>query len=195
MSASMPLDKTRQMRGGAADGRAHWVFGYGSLLWNPGFAFKRAVKAELTGAHRSLCVYSWVHRGTEQQPGLVLGLDAGGACTGLAFEVAAEHWQATLSYLRQREQQTFVYAERSFPVTLEIGETVPALTFVVDRDHRQYAGKLEPAQMLQLVQGACGKSGENWEYVVNSASALVELGLSDPLLDWLSQELRKGLDR
>lgn len=181
MWACMRLDKAS----------SNWVFGYGSLLWNPGFPFKRAVKAELNGAHRSLCVYSWVHRGTTQQPGLVLGLDNGGTCTGLAFEVAAEHWDATLTYLREREQQTLVYVEAHHDVVLDAGETVPALTFVVDRGHQQYAGQLDPADMLQLVRHASGKSGENWEYVVKSTDALLALGLSDPLLEWLSDELRK----
>ncbi len=88
-----------------------WVFGYGSLIWNPGFAFVEQVPARLIGEHRSLCIYSLVHRGTPEKPGLVLGLDRGGACQGIAFRVAPEHRDATVAYLREREQVTSVYRE------------------------------------------------------------------------------------
>src|ERR1700754_4385250 len=88
-----------------------WVFGYGSLIWNPGFEFLERKLARLIGEHRSLCIYSMVHRGTPEKPGLVLGLDRGGACQGVAFRVAPEKRQATVRYLREREQATNVYRE------------------------------------------------------------------------------------
>src|SRR5438309_11601760 len=85
-----------------------WVFGYGSLMWRPGFEFIEQVPARLIGEHRALCVYSFVHRGTPEKPGLVLGLDRGGACRGVAFRVAEKHRATTVAYLRAREQVTSV---------------------------------------------------------------------------------------
>ena len=168
-----------------------WVFGYGSLLWNPGFPHRRTEPALLTGAHRSLCVYSWVHRGTQARPGLVLGLDRGGACKGLAFEVDPADRTEVIDYLRAREQQTMVYKEAYRRIKLDSGKRVTALTFLVDQDHAQYAGRLEPARMLEVVDGAVGNSGENWEYVVNSTASINEMGLRDPVLEWLSERLRR----
>src|SRR6201988_3951365 len=88
-----------------------WVFGYGSLMWRPGFEHIEQVPARLIGEHRALCVYSFDHRGTPEKPGLVLGLDRGGACRGIAFRVAPEQRKATVEYLRAREQTTHVYRE------------------------------------------------------------------------------------
>src|ERR1700751_5621686 len=88
-----------------------WVFGYGSLMWRPGFPFLEQVPARLIGEHRALCVYSFVHRGTPEKPGLVLGLDRGGACRGVAFRVPGAARSDTLTYPRRREQVTSVYRE------------------------------------------------------------------------------------
>ena len=121
-----------------------WVFGYGSLIWRPGFDFIERVPARLVGEHRALCVYSFDHRGTPEKPGLVLGLDRGGACRGIAFRVAGHLREATIEYLRSREQTTHVYREvmRSVWLDNEARDRVSALTYVVDRGHVQYAGRL-----------------------------------------------------
>ena len=166
-----------------------WVFGYGSLIWRPGFAFAERVPARLIGAHRSLCVYSWVHRGTRERPGLVLGLDRGGACRGIAFRVAAAEWDGVLAYLREREQVTAVYQERLREIRLDDGRVATALTYLVDRDHPQYAGKLPADEQLAIVREAAGKSGANRDYVVNTAVHLAELGMPDARLDWLAARL------
>ena len=120
-----------------------WVFGYGSLMWRPGFAFIEQVPARLIGEHRALCVYSFDHRGTPEKPGLVLGLDRGGACRGIAFRVAATRRHDTVDYLRGREQTTNVYREvmRSVWLENEARQRVSALAYVVDRGHVQYAGQ------------------------------------------------------
>jgi cation transport protein ChaC len=168
---------------------AFWVFGYGSLMWNPGFSHRRSLRGTLRGAHRSLCVYSWVHRGTEERPGLVFGLDRGGACRGLAFEVDPADRDPVVAYLREREQVTSVYIETLRPVRLEDGRVVRALTYVVDRAHRQYAGRLPHATMIDIVRHAAGRSGRNPDYVRSTAAHLLQLGIRDPGVEALVREL------
>jgi glutathione-specific gamma-glutamylcyclotransferase len=167
-----------------------WVFGYGSLMWRPGFAYARRYKALLRGWRRSLCVFSHVYRGSPERPGLVLGLDRGGACPGVAFEVDAALREPTIRYLREREQVTAVYLERVAPITLEAGDRVPAVTYVADRMHEQYAGRLDREAMLEYVRAGKGKSGDNAEYVLETNDHLLALGVRDPDLEWLSAKLR-----
>jgi cation transport protein ChaC len=166
-----------------------WVFGYGSLMWRPGFAHTETRPARLAGVHRSLCVYSWVHRGTRERPGLVLGLDHGGACCGLAFRVEAQNRDAVVAYLREREQVTNVYREVVRPVVLEGGRRVPALAYVVDRRHDQYAGRLDSETQRRLVLSAQGRSGANVDYVINTAKRLGELAIADTALSALADSL------
>jgi len=163
-----------------------WVFGYGSLMWRPGFHYVERRAALVHGYHRSLCVYSHVHRGTPHRPGLVLGLDRGGSCRGVAFLVAPAQEQATIAYLRERELVTNVYLERSLLITLDDGRRAPALAYVVDPAHVQYAGRLDRAELLALVRQGVGRSGWNAEYVRSTHLHLEELGLVDPVLKWIS---------
>jgi cation transport protein ChaC len=167
-----------------------WVFGYGSLMWRPGFDHVESVPARLVGAHRSLCVYSWVHRGTRTHPGLVLGLDRGGACRGVAYRVAEGNREAVTAYLRERELVTSVYHEVQRPVTLQ-GRPAPvmALAYMVDRAHVQYAGNLPREQLLELVRESVGTSGRNADYVVNTARHLRSAGIRDATLEWLAEKL------
>jgi cation transport protein ChaC len=169
-----------------------WVFGYGSLMWRPGFDHVESSPARLVGAHRALCVYSWVHRGTREQPGLVLGLDHGGSCRGIAYRVAAEKRGAVIAYLRERELVTNVYREAWRVIRID-GEprTATALTYLVDPQHEQYAGKLSRDVLLSLVRGGVGCSGVNADYVINTAAHLASLGLRDPVLEWLADELKR----
>jgi len=168
-----------------------WVFGYGSLIWRPGFAYVERVPARLIGAHRALCVYSFVHRGTPEKPGLVLGLDQGGTCRGIAYRVAAKDRAATLVYLREREQVTTVYLERVRPVVLVThSETrIRAVCYLVDRSHPQYAGKLNLTDQLHLVRTAHGKSGQNLDYVLSTVEALEAMGCRDRQLHLLAERL------
>ncbi len=167
-----------------------WVFGYGSLMWRPGFAYALRCKAKLSGWRRSLCVWSQVYRGTPAAPGLVLGLDRGGACLGVAFRVNAALSEATIRYLRDREQVTSVYLERTAPVTLETGERVAALTYVADRRHPQYAGRLDRETMLAIVRARRGRSGDNAAYVIETRDHLAAIGVRDGELEWLAARLR-----
>lgn len=167
-----------------------WVFGYGSLIWRPGFPFDERRPARLVGAHRALCVYSWVHRGTPENPGLVLGLDRGGTCRGLGFRVAPQDRDAVIAYLREREQITAVYLERMREIRFSDGSTASALTYLVDRRHRQYSGKLGEDAQFAIVAAAHGQSGANRDYVINTATHLVELGMPDARLTRLAERLQ-----
>lgn len=168
-----------------ADRGEIWVFGYGSLMWNPGFPHVERMTATLHGFHRSLCVYSHVHRGTPDLPGLVLGLDKGGSCRGVAFRVAAPDAGEALAYLRAREQVTSVYLETAVALRLVDGRQVRAVTYTVDRAHGQYARRLPHAELLRLVRQGVGVSGRNPDYIRATHAHLVELGIKDPTLDWL----------
>ncbi len=169
-----------------------WVFGYGSLIWNPGFAFVEQTPARLVGAHRALCIYSMVHRGTPERPGLVLGLDRGGACQGVAFRVAASRREATIAYLRAREQVTKVYREAMRPVVLDRdgGRRARALVYLADRRHPQYAGQLTLDEQLRLVRQGHGGAGPNAAYVLATVAALEDHGIRDARLRRLAALLR-----
>ncbi len=156
-----------------------WIFGYGSLMWRPGFSYQTKAEARLYGHHRAFCVYSHVHRGTPEQPGLVLGLDRGGSCRGIAFGVADADWAAALGYLREREQATMVYLEREAPIRLCGGKRVLATTYLVDHSHGQYAGRLSLSEQLRLVRQGVGQSGANPEYVKATVRHLDEMGIVD----------------
>jgi cation transport protein ChaC len=165
-----------------------WVFGYGSLMWQPGFEFVEQVPARLIGEHRALCVYSFDHRGTPEKPGLVLGLDRGGACRGIAFRVAARRRSDTVNYLRGREQTTHVYREvmRSVWLENEARQRVSALAYVVDRGHVQYAGRLALAEQLRYVRQGHGRSGNNRDYVLSTVKSIEAQGFRDPQLHHLA---------
>lgn len=164
-----------------------WVFAYGSLMWRPGFAYEEVEHAKLVGWSRAFCIYSRYHRGTERRIGLVLGLDRGGACEGMAFRVKAENAAATLDYLREREQVISVYREALVPVTLMTPERpeVMALAFLVERAHPSYAGRLPLAEQAQLIRGACGRSGSNIEYLTSTLDHLQELGIRERAIERL----------
>ena len=169
-----------------------WVFAYGSLMWRPGFEFLERRSARLVGAHRALCVYSFVHRGTPQRPGLVLGLDRGGNCRGIAYRVAAAKRTATIDYLRAREQVTKVYREASRAVWLDDDpqQSVHALCYVVDRGHRQYAGRLPLAQQLHYVRQGHGRSGACRDYVLAAVKELQTHGYRDDALRRLAEQIK-----
>jgi cation transport protein ChaC len=169
-----------------------WVFGYGSLMWRPGFDYLERQAGLLRGWHRALCVYSHVHRGTPDRPGLVLGLDRGGSCRGVAFRVAEAEAPAVSAYLRERELVTNVYLERLLPVALVDGRSVDAVAFVVDVKHPQYAGRLPPDEQLALVRRGCGRSGDNPDYVTSTHRHIRELGFVDSTLEWISERLQTG---
>ena len=166
-----------------------WVFGYGSLMWKPGFDYVERVPATLYGAHRALCVSSVRHRGTPEKPGVVLGLDRGGSCHGFVFRVAAQNVAATHAYLTEREQMNKVYHEVLHMVHLADGRKIRALAYLVDPSHSQYTGRLDHAALLTLIKQGYGQSGSCRDYVLNTLDALAELGINDHALAWLRPAL------
>lgn len=169
-----------------------WVFGYGSLLWNPGFEPAERVVARLEGYHRSFCMWSIHHRGTEDEPGLVLALDVaeGAVCDGIAFRVADGEEEAVLTELRERELISSAYYESYVPLALNDGRTVQALAYVVSQDHVQYCGGLSLERQAEVIARAVGGRGPNPEYLYNTAAHLAEMGVHDPDMVWLVDRVR-----
>jgi cation transport protein ChaC len=169
-----------------------WVFGYGSLMWRPGFEFIDSALAWAHGYHRSLCIFSHVHRGTPERPGLVLGLDYGGSCQGVAFRVAGKNRKSTMAYLRERELVTSVYLEKSITLRFSEGPNLRALAYIVDRAHDQYAGRLSIEEMTRLVAGGVGVNGDNPAYVRNTYEHLLQLDIRDKALAEILRRLDAG---
>ena len=172
---------------------ALWVFGYGSLLWHPGFDVAERVQAVLPDYARSFCMRSIHHRGTPDRPGLVLALDAhpGAVCRGLALRAAPGTEDATIDYLRDRELISSAYLERVLPVDLADGRRVDALAYVIDPDHAQYCGGLPLEEQAHIIAGATGGRGPNVDYLENTARHLDELGIPDAELHWLTTRVRE----
>ncbi|NNE51241.1 MAG: gamma-glutamylcyclotransferase [Sulfitobacter sp.] len=170
---------------------AMWVFGYGSLLWNPGFDVAESVVARLPGYHRSFCMRSIHHRGTVENPGLVLALDEQphSECRGMALRVMTGLEEPTLEYLRERELISSAYVERELRIYLEDGRDVTAVVYVIDEEHVQYC-ELTLEEQAQIIARAVGGRGPNTEYLFNTARHLTEVGLHDPDLDWLQHRVR-----
>jgi cation transport protein ChaC len=155
------------------------VFGYGSLMWNPDFPYLDVLPAALYGYHRAFCVTSTHYRGTEERPGLVLGLDRGGMCFGRMFRVKPEHADKVIDYLHGREMINGVYEPKLLKLRLEHGRHARALAYVADRAHRDYAGKLAVAEVANRIRGAVGKRGSNVEYLKNTVRHLEEMGIHE----------------
>jgi cation transport protein ChaC len=156
-----------------------WVFGYGSLMWQPGFRYAEAQTATLYGYHRALCMWSEHYRGTPAQPGLVFGLDAGGSCRGRAFRVRRNDRDRVVDYLYERELISYVYLPKLHPIHLERSRPVPALIFVADRSNAQYAGKLPLERIAGIMAESSGKTGTARDYLANTVAHLDALGIRD----------------
>lgn len=172
-----------------------WVFGYGSLMWDPGFTHEHVRSALLRGYHRAFCIYSVRFRGTYERPGLVLGLNRGGSCRGLAFRVPARQVGAALDALWAREMSRAAYLPRLLRVDLG-GTMVQALTFIANTGHEHYAGGLTHEAAARLIATCCGSRGPNLDYLRNTLQHLADLGVRDRGLGKLHQrvlELQSGL--
>lgn len=170
---------------------ALWVFGYGSLLWNPGFTPIRQVTARLPDYHRSFCMLSIHHRGTPDDPGLVLALDhqPGAQCTGVALEVDPQEETEVLAMLRERELISSAYYEADVELICNDGTTIKALTYIVDPDHAQYC-QFDLEKQAQMIAQAVGGRGPNTEYLFNTVTLLTEMGIKDDDMRWLGDRVR-----
>jgi cation transport protein ChaC len=169
-----------------------WVFGYGSLIWQPGFDFDDKRVAVLRGYRRAFCMTSIMYRGTPDAPGLVLSLDldAAGSCTGVAYHVPAGSAEPTLAYLRERELVSYAYDEAHVTLELDSGRQVEALAYVSNRDHPQYCGGLSLEDQADVIARAVGPKGPNADYLLNTVASLEALGLHDPDLVRLADLVR-----
>lgn len=181
----------RHLAGMSTDIAPFWVFGYGSLMWNPGFAFEERQGAVLDGYHRAFCIYSRHYRGTPERPGLVLGLNADGACRGVAFRVADARVPEVRSYLRERELCGYAYREADLAVRLDDGRAVTAYTFVADPDHVAYAGDLGVGPSAEIIMGAAGLGGLNRDYLINTVRELERHGFAEDSLHALLEEVSR----
>lgn len=170
-----------------------WVFGYGSLIWNPEFPFEERQIAELAGFQRRFCMLSIHHRGTPERPGLVLALDHRdeSCCAGVAFRLARANLDADLERLRERELVSSAYVEEVHDVLLEDGRRVDALCYVVDRDHPQYVADQSLIDQATQIARSVGGRGPNPEYLFETYRTLNTLGIDDPDLAFLDREVRK----
>jgi glutathione-specific gamma-glutamylcyclotransferase len=176
---------------------ALWVFGYGSLIWDPGFPVAEAKIATIHDWRRSFCMWSVHYRGSAAAPGLVLALDhaPGAACQGVAFRVTPGAETETLAALRARELISDAYQERRLGVHPQDGPPVEALTYVIDRDHGQYCGGLDLEAQAQILARAAGVRGPNCDYLWSTTTHLRDLGIADPDMEWLSLRVRDLLER
>jgi len=158
-----------------------WVFGYGSLMWDPGFDHVAAETAWLHGYHRAFCMYSHRHRGTAERPGLVLALDRGGSCQGIAYRVRRDRAEDVLAYLWEREMPRYAYLPRTLRASVRSGR-IDCLTFVVDRTQANYAGRLSAAEAATVIADAVGERGRNRDYLASTVRHLEELGLADGVI-------------
>jgi cation transport protein ChaC len=171
----------------AADGE-HWVFGYGSLMWRPDFPFAERARATVHRYHRAFCITSTHYRGTAERPGLVLGLDRGRSCTGVAFRITPADVAGVIAYLRERELIYGVYREAHVPALVHAADGVReirAMTYIAERLHPSYAGGLPIKVQAQIIRAARGISGDNLDYAINTVRHLAALGIREPVLDRL----------
>jgi cation transport protein ChaC len=171
-----------------------WVFGYGSLMWRPGFDFVQRRRAVLHGRRRAFCIYSVHHRGTAERKGLVLGLASGGSVVGAVYQVAEAEWAAVYAYLKEREQPTETYVESRVTARLDDGQRVDALTFLSDRSHPQWAGGLDLDVQARLIAGASGLSGRNIDYLRDLVAQLRQEGARDRAMEALLEKV-EALER
>ena len=177
------------MSGQLDSARGKWVFGYGSLMWRPGFPFAERQRAVLHGRRRAFCIYSVHHRGIPEAPGLVLGLAPGGSVRGIAFRIAPEHWPGVESYLLEREQPTETYLEAWAEVRLADRRRERALVFVSDMRHPQWAGNLDLDSQARLIAGSEGLSGRNIDYLRDLVMHLREEQVADKAMELLLQKV------
>lgn len=168
-----------------------WVFGYGSLMWRPGFEYIEKAPAICSGYHRSFCIYSYVYRGTPEDPGLVLGLDKGGETIGMAFRLCPKKKNDVMAYLQEREQVTSVYNEVIAPIEVEGHGAVMGVFYVAKQGHKQHNGAMSIAEQAKMIAFTSGQAGACCDYLFNTCKALQALNIFDAELAELSDKVKK----
>jgi cation transport protein ChaC len=166
-----------------------WIFAYGSLMWNPEMLFAERRAALLCGYHRSFCLYSRDYRGTPERPGLVLGLDRGGSCRGIAYRLPPEGLGAAIDRVWAREMAGQVYDMRPVQVVTPPGK-IAAYAFTVRRDNLDYAGRLTSDEAARIIATAVGGRGTGREYLANTVRHLEELGIAEGPLHRIEERVR-----
>ncbi len=171
-----------------------WIFGYGSLLWKPGFLYVERRLATLHGYHRAFCMYSVHYRGSATHPGLVLALEkrVDAECQGVGFRVAAEMAVETLVYLRKRELISAAYLEETHEILFQDGGRARAVCYVINQNHAQYAGGLSLGLQAEIIQKSTGSAGTNAAYLENTAVHLEKLGIVDHDIVALDEMIKRA---
>ncbi len=167
-----------------------WVFGYGSLVWNPAFEYAERRRAKIYGFHRAYCIWTPLGRGTPENPGLMLALDRGGSCCGAGFRIAPDKLEEELSILWAREMPLNSYIPTWVTVHTEAGRA-SGLTFTINRNHERYAGRLPPDVIAAHLATAEGYLGTSAEYLENTIAHLEELGIRDATLDEVHRQVTR----
>ncbi|HEV8388727.1 MAG TPA: gamma-glutamylcyclotransferase [Dongiaceae bacterium] len=173
-------------------GKDFFVFAYGSLMWRPDFPFAAVQPATLYGYHRAFCITSTHYRGTTERPGLVLGLDRGGQCVGRLYRIGPSDAASVAEYLHQRELITGCYVPKDVTLRLQDGGKARGLTYVADRAHYQYAGKLDGEKIAGVIRRATGVMGSNRDYLRNTVQHLEEMGIADTSLHRILKLVERG---
>jgi cation transport protein ChaC len=173
-------------------GKDFFVFAYGSLMWRPDFPFVDIMPATLYGYHRAFCITSTHYRGTAERPGLVLGLDRGGQCVGRLYRIGPTDAAVVAEYLHQRELITGCYVPKHVTLRLQAGKRAVGLTYVADRTHYQYAGKLSDHAVADAIRHAVGAMGSNRDYLRNTVQHLEEMGIADCSLHRILKLVEQG---
>ena len=171
-----------------------WVFGYGSLIWNPAFHFTDRVVGTVWGLHRRFCLWTHLGRGCPERPGLVLGLERGGSCRGVAYHIAPEAAREELDIVWRREMISDAYVPRWVSVRTPVA-TVRALTFTINHAHERYARNLSDEEAAVAIAGASGFLGPCADYLINTVDHLAELGIHDRPLERLRNRVLLQITR
>lgn len=174
------------------DGRSDlWVFGYGSLMWNPAIHVAETVPAKVHGLHRAFCLKLILGRGTRERPGLMLGLDRGGSCRGMAHRISADQVESETEILWMREMIGGAYRPAWVRLVVPGGRLdAPAFTFVINRANERYAGKLPEETVARRIAHAEGRLGTNRAYLYRTVERLDALGVSDGPMHRLCDRVR-----
>ena len=168
------------------------IFAYGSLIWNPAIEFDNTYRCSISGYHRSFCFWTVFGRGSEEQPGLMMGLESGGSCDGLAYSIAADKLETELDILFRRELLSYVYkptwVTACFENQPDTGTEV--LAFVVDPGNDRYCSNLDEDTLVRTLAIAEGPIGKNSEYLYQLVKHLQELGYEDPEMTDLAIRVR-----